>query len=225
MVSLVQEDRLEEIRDTHRLESHSLSEEVRKLRTQLGETEALFDAAQRATSSAEEALAKQKEEYAQLQKEVEAAKNVAKEEEEKRVKAVSLLKTVRQKLVKAEKDKEDALKEVATIKEREKDEKSKEQADRLNHQQEVESLNAAHEKATAALKAQFNKDMASMKERYESEIAALKGQFELDMATAKVGVKLCLVIRVADPPARPLTQRSLEQRPLRSQRSRTPSML
>ncbi|PPQ64426.1 hypothetical protein CVT26_002133 [Gymnopilus dilepis] len=181
----LQEDRLEEIRDTHRLESHSLSEEVRKLRTQLGETEALFDAAQRATSSAEEALAKQKEEYAQLQKEVEAAKNVAKEEEEKRVKAVSLLKTVRQKLVKAEKDKEDALKEVATIKEREKDEKSKEQADRLNHQQEVESLNAAHEKATAALKAQFNKDMASMKERYESEIAALKGQFELDMATAK----------------------------------------
>lgn len=189
----MQDDRLEEIRDTHRLESHSLSEEVRKLRIQLRETEALFEAAQRATSLAEEALGKQKEDYAQLQKEVEAAKNTAKEEEEKRVKAISLLKTVRQKLVKAEKDKDDALREVATIKERERDERSKEQTDRLNHQQELESLNATHEKATATLKAQFNKDMTSMKERYEQEIAALRGQFELDMAAAKVDARFHFV--------------------------------
>ncbi|KAF8912724.1 hypothetical protein CPB84DRAFT_1759339 [Gymnopilus junonius] len=181
----LQDDRLEEIRDTHKLESHSLSEEVRKLRTQLNETEALFEAAQRATSKAEEAVSKQKEEYTQLHKEVETAKNIAREEEEKRVKAISLLKTVRQKLVKAEKEKDDALREVASIREREKDEKSKEQAERLNFQREIESLNTTHEKEVATLKAQFNKDMASTKDRYEQEIAALRGQFELDLATVK----------------------------------------
>ncbi|KDR85056.1 hypothetical protein GALMADRAFT_52408, partial [Galerina marginata CBS 339.88] len=181
----LQEDRLEEVRDTHKLESHSLSEEVKKLRNQSEETEALFQAAQRATTHAEEAVDKQKDAFSQLQKEVDAAKNTAKEEEEKRVKAISLLKTVRQKLVKAEKDKDDAMRELSAVKERERGDKDKEQTERLNFQHELESLNASHEKATANLKAQFNKDFTSMKDRYEQEISAIRGQFELDLATTK----------------------------------------
>ncbi|CAA7266499.1 unnamed protein product [Cyclocybe aegerita] len=181
----VQEDRFDELRETHRLESHSRSEEVKKLQTQLDETEALFQAAQRATSSVEEASQKDREEIERLHKEVESAKGLAKEEEEKRVKAISLLKTVRQKLVKAEKDKEDAIKEVAASKEREKGDKDKEMAERMNLQYEMDDLKAAHEKATANLKSQFEKDMANLRERYEQEIIVLKGQAELDLAAAK----------------------------------------
>ncbi|KAH9486873.1 hypothetical protein JR316_0000938 [Psilocybe cubensis] len=181
----VQEARFAEVREIHKLETHSLTDEVKKIRNQLDETEALFQAAQRATSHAEEAVDKQKEDFARLQKEVEAAKNTAKEEEEKRVKAISLLKTVRQKLVKAEKDKEDAMKEIAAIKEREKNEKNQEQIDRLNFQQELEAVQTKHDEAVANLKAQFAKEMTSTKERYEQEINALRGQMELDVASSK----------------------------------------
>ncbi|KAF8973986.1 hypothetical protein BDZ97DRAFT_1777816 [Flammula alnicola] len=149
----LQEDRIEEMRDTHRLESHSRSAEVKKLRTQLDETESLFQAAQRATTHAEDLA----------DKKVEKSKTTAKEEEEKRVKAISLLKTVRQKL----------------------GDKDKEQAERLNFQHEMDNLTASHEKAAANLKAQFGKDFANMRERYEQEISALRGQFELDLASSK----------------------------------------
>ena len=186
MARLVQEDRIEELRDTHRLESQSRSAEVNKLKAQIDETEALFQAAQRATTYAEDTVGKHKAEIAQLEIEVEKAKTGAKEEEEKRVKAISLLKSVRQKLVKADKDKDDALRELASIKEREQGEKNKEQANRQNFQREIEALTATHEQATANLRAQFNKDFASMQERYRQEISALRGQFELDAASAKV---------------------------------------
>jgi hypothetical protein len=103
------------------------------------------------------------------------------------VKAISLLKTVRQKLVKAEKEKEDALRDFHSLKEREKDDKSKELAERATFQHELESLTAAHEKTTSNLKAQFGRDIANTRERYEQEMAALRGQFELDIASLKVG--------------------------------------
>jgi len=182
----VQEDRLEEVRETHKFESNSQSEEVKKLKTQLHETEALFQAAQRATTNAEEAVDKQKEEFTKLSKEVEAARNTAKEEEEKRVKAISLLKTVRQKLVKAEKDKDDVTRELLVLKEREKGDKDKEQADRQTFQKEIDSLNSAHDKAIANMKNQFNKDFNGMKERYEQEITLIRGQFELEITSLKV---------------------------------------
>jgi len=178
---------MDKLRDTHVLESHSQSEEVKKLKTQLDETEALFQAAQRATSNAEDAVEKSKEEVSRLQKDIESSKNTAKEEEEKRVKAVSLLKTVRQKLVKAEKEKEDALRDLLSFKEREKDDKSKELVERANFQHELESLTGAHEKTTSNLKAQFGRDIANTRERYEQEMTALRGQFELDITSLKVG--------------------------------------
>ena len=152
----------------------------------MAETEALFEAAQRATSHAEDTVNTHREEISRLQKDVEDVKNLAKEEEEKRVKAISLLKSVRQKLVKAEKDREDAVKEVNSLKDREKGDKDKEHAERLNFQYELESLTTAHEKATTTLKSQFEKDSAAMRERYEQEISSLRGQSELDVASFKV---------------------------------------
>jgi hypothetical protein len=152
----------------------------------MAETEALFEAAQRATSHAEDTVNTHREEISQLQKDVEDVKNLAKEEEEKRVKAISLLKSVRQKLVKAEKDREDAIKEVNSLKDREKGDKDKEHAERLNFQYEMESLTATHEKATTTLKSQFEKDSAAMRERYEQDIGSLRGQSELELASFKV---------------------------------------
>ena len=152
----------------------------------MAETEALFEAAQRATSHAEDTVKSHREEISQLQKDIEDVKNLAKEEEEKRVKAISLLKSVRQKLVKAEKDREDAVKEANSLKDREKGDKDKEHAERLNFQYELESLTAAHEKVTTTLRSQFEKDSAAMRERYEQEIGALRGQSELDLASIKV---------------------------------------
>lgn len=185
---IVQDDSLQEVQETHKHENHSLSAEIRKLKTQLTETEALFEAAQRATSNVEQAAGKQKEDVSRLEKELEQAKNLAKEEEEKRVKAITLLKTVRQKLVKAEKDRDDTLTEMAAIKEREKSDKEKEQVDRLNFLREVDAQRTAHLQEITDLRSQFEKDISALQERHEHEISVLRGQREMDLANAKVGV-------------------------------------
>ncbi|TFK41095.1 hypothetical protein BDQ12DRAFT_710926 [Crucibulum laeve] len=180
-----QDDRIEELRDTHRLESKSQSEQIEKLRTQLVETEALFQASQSSTAEAEETAAKNKVEFDRLQTEIERLKTVAKEEEEKRVKAISLLKTVRQKLVKAEKEREDAVSEAASLKGKEQAGKDQENAERERLLKEIEAISSEKEKAEAGLKAYFEREIANTKERYEKDISALKGQFELDVVTAK----------------------------------------
>ena len=104
------------------MESKSQIEQIDKLKAQIDEAEALLRATQGSTARAEEEVAKQKAEVEHLKKEVERMKGNVKDEEEKRVKAVGLLKTVRQKLVKAEKERDDALKEVQSVKDRDKGE-------------------------------------------------------------------------------------------------------
>ncbi|KAF5313957.1 hypothetical protein D9611_006862 [Ephemerocybe angulata] len=179
------EGRLEELRDVHRLEAKSQTDQIDKLKTQLQETEALFQASERAISEAEGKLALDQTDAKALQAEAERYKLVAKEEEEKRVKAVSLLKTVRQKLVRTEKEKEDALREVAASKERDRGEKEKEHVDRLRAQQEMEMVQIEKEKVVAQQKAGFEREVAALRERYEKEMAAVKGQLELEIITLK----------------------------------------
>src|SRR4051812_3301911 len=87
---------MEEIRDTHRLESSSSTKLIQELRDQLSKSEAALSS-----------QAAQQLETAQLRAELKKTQTQAKEEEEKRSKAISLLKTVRQKLVKLEKEKEE----------------------------------------------------------------------------------------------------------------------
>ncbi|KAL0951091.1 hypothetical protein HGRIS_007829 [Hohenbuehelia grisea] len=180
-----QEDRIEELRDIHRLESSSQSDQVEQLRKQLSETEALFKTTQEAVSQAKSESARFKSEVDKLKGDVERNATIAKEEEEKRVKAISLLKTVRQKLVKAEKDKEEALKEAAAAKDREQTDRGKVQAETSKLQKEIDAVNAEREQAVNGLKAQFDKEISALKDRHEKEVAALRGQFELDAITVK----------------------------------------
>ncbi|KAJ7631008.1 hypothetical protein FB45DRAFT_990856 [Roridomyces roridus] len=157
-----QEDRIGELRDTHRLESSSQSAQIEKLKKQLGESETLLAASQSS-----------KAEIDRLKGEVERSKQVAKEEEEKRVKAISLLKTVRQKLVKAEKERDDLQRDAGAAKDKEKAERDSDQLEKARLRAEIETVNTEREKVVAALKA------------HDKEAAALRGQFELETLTAK----------------------------------------
>jgi len=180
----VQDDRLQELHVNHKLETQALSEGLRKTKTHLKETETLFEAAQRGVTNAEEMADQKKEEISQLEKELDQSKTVAREEEEKRVKAITLLKTVRQKLVKAEKDREDVFKEMAAMREREKGNKDKDQAEKLHLLRDLE-LSAQE---IAALRAQFEKDLSATRERFEQGVSTLKGEHELDLASVKVPI-------------------------------------
>lgn len=177
---------MQELRDTHRLESNSQSDQIAKRRREVDEAEALFKASQDSISQLEHESAKQKAEINRLHAEVGHSKVLAKEEEEKRVKAISLLKTVRQKLVKAEKEKEDVLKEVGALRERETGEREKEQAEKAKLQGEIATVNEEREKAVVGLRAQFDREVANVKDRHEKEISALRAQFELEAIASKV---------------------------------------
>lgn len=180
-----QEERIEELRETHRLESKSQIELVDELRSQIQGNEALFKATQSSKAQLEADIAKRKAETDQLRADVEKLNSFAKDEEEKRSKAVSLLKTVRQKLVKAEKDREDVLKEMAALKESQKTEHDKEQLDRERLQGELNKLKIEKEVSLADHRAQFEKDLAAIKLRSEKELSALRSQFELETIAAK----------------------------------------
>ncbi|KAJ7038120.1 hypothetical protein C8F04DRAFT_1220408 [Mycena alexandri] len=180
-----QEDRIEELRDTHRLESTSQSVQIEKLKKQLTEVEALLAASRGSIAQGDESAAAQKAEIDRLLGEVERSKRVAKEEEEKRVKAISLLKTVRQKLVKAEKERDDTLREVAMSKDKDKVDRERDQLDRARLQAEIEVVNSEREKAVAGLKIQFDREIATLRDKQEKEISALRGQFELEALTTK----------------------------------------
>ncbi|KZT72739.1 hypothetical protein DAEQUDRAFT_663226, partial [Daedalea quercina L-15889] len=180
--------RIEELRDIHRLEAKSQTEQIDKLKAQIDEAEALLRGLQSSTSRAEEDSAKRKAEIERLQTEMERMKGTVKDEEEKRVKAVGLLKTVRQKLVKAEKDRDDALREIQGVKDKEKGELEKERAEKADLKREVERANAERETALKGLKAHFDKEIAALKEKHEKELAAMKGQFELEAITTKTSL-------------------------------------
>jgi len=150
---------MEELRDTHRLESKSQSELVSKLRTQLAAAEAkAADAAQ----------------VVQLRADLTKAQTTAKEEEEKRTKAISLLKTVRQKLVKVEKEKEEIEKD-----------RAEERAQRSKALEDVEKVKAEREREANNLRKSFERELASLKERSEKDLAAKKAAWELEMITTK----------------------------------------
>lgn len=183
---LGQDERIEELRDTHKLESKSQSEQIDKLHKQMEETEVLLKASQSTETNKKDESQKTNAEMEKLKAEAEKFKTIAAQEEEKRTKAIVLLKTVRQKLVKAEKERDDAMREVNDLKEKDRVEKIKEKSERLKLQQEIEQVNLEREKAVAGLKAQFDREVSNLKDRKEKETSALKGQYELEAITLKV---------------------------------------
>ncbi|EGN92554.1 hypothetical protein SERLA73DRAFT_99084 [Serpula lacrymans var. lacrymans S7.3] len=98
---------------------------------------------------------------------------------------MSLLKAVRQKLIKAEKDRDDAFKELNGAKERERKQKEQDDAERAKLQSEVNSAKAERESAVAALRAQFDKELADTKIRLERDLSNVKEQLSLDMTSMK----------------------------------------
>ncbi|TFY70356.1 hypothetical protein EVG20_g2639 [Dentipellis fragilis] len=180
-----QDERIEELRETHRLESRSQSDLLDQVRKQLAESESLVTAGQGTTTKLKAEVAQQKAEIEKLHTEVERAKSAGKDEEEKRTKAVSLLKTVRQKLVKAEKERDEAVAEAKAIRASEKGEREKEQVERAKLQSEIDKVKGEKETAIANLKALHEREWTALKERNEKELSALRGQFELEAITTK----------------------------------------
>ncbi|KAF8560421.1 hypothetical protein OG21DRAFT_1600190 [Imleria badia] len=180
-----QEARLEELQDTHRLENASQEDRIEKLRQQLSEAEALLAASQSTASQTEEDNAKRHSDIERLRAEVSKANTIAKEEEEKRVKAISLLKTVRQKLVKAEKERDDALRDLNETRDKSLGEKEKDRAERANLEREVDVVNAEREKAITGLRAQFDKDIVAAKDRAERDVQTAKKQFDVETNALK----------------------------------------
>ena len=117
---------------------------------------------------------------------LEKQQGAVKDEEEKRTKAIALLKTVRQKLVKAEKERDDAINEASDLKEKEKADKARERVEKVRLQNEIEQANLEREKAIAGLKTQFDKEVVLLKDRQEKEIQVLKGQFDSETSALKV---------------------------------------
>ncbi|TDL28723.1 hypothetical protein BD410DRAFT_712431 [Rickenella mellea] len=179
------DDRIEELRDTHRLESRSQSDQVESLRKQVGDMEAALNVAKKATTRAEDESDKRKVEVDRLNGEIEKARKLAKDEEEKGVKAIGLLKTVRQKLLKAEKERDEAVKEVSTHKEKAKLEREKEKSEKAKLESDIEVVRAEKEKDINGLKLHFDRELANMKDRLEKDFSARKGQFEIDAIAMK----------------------------------------
>ncbi|KXN89967.1 Laminin subunit alpha-2 [Leucoagaricus sp. SymC.cos] len=181
----VQEDRIEDLRETHKLSASSQINQIDTLQTQFRESDALFKEAQKSATKLEETISLKEKEIASLRSDTERLNTVVKEEEEKRTKAISLLKSVRQKLVKAEKDKEDSLKEITILREKDKANGEKLLVERQKVEREIENIQSEKEKALVGVRVQFEKEMAGLKERHDREMAAMRGQFELDAITTK----------------------------------------
>lgn len=182
----MQEDRIEEMRETHKLSAASQVDQIDTLQHQLRETDALLQKAKKSITKLEESVSRGEKEAMILKSESERLNTIVKEEEEKRTKAISLLKSVRQKLVKAEKDKEDALKDLAILKEKDKGNVEKEQTERKKFEREIEVAKTEKDEALAGLRIQYEKEMASLRERHDKELATARAQFELDAITTKV---------------------------------------
>lgn len=158
---------MEELRDTHRLEGSSQSELITKLRSQLSKAESNLAA------KAADLLAMD-----QIKTDLSKAQKQVKEEEEKRNKAIQLLKTVRAKLVKAEKEKEEIDKD-----------RAEERAQRSQAGEEAERIKAERAREVDSLRKGFERELASTKERYEKDLQSKKAAWELDMITTKVSLR------------------------------------
>ena len=169
---------------------------IERLRKQAQETEALLHASHSAEAMNKESTEKFQSEISNLRADLEKQKGAVKDEEEKRTKAIALLKTVRQKLVKAEKERDDLVKEMSELKEKDKADKARERAEKIKLQNEIEQGNLEREKAVAGLRTQFDREVILLTDKQEKDIQALKRQFDSEMAALKVFTPPCSQISI-----------------------------
>ena len=110
------------------------------------------------------------------------------------MKAVSLLKNVRQKLVKTEKERDDMARELQAIKAKEEKIREKEQSERFEWESKIEQLRNDKEREVKAMQSHHEKEIASFQTQLDREIHTQKAQFELELATCKVLLKLLLYL-------------------------------
>lgn len=183
----MQQERLAELRDAHRLESRSQTERIESLEAQLQSKDSALSLLAGKVEAAEIATASAQVEVKTLSDDAVKLRQTAKDEEEKRTKALSLLRALRQKLVKTEKEKAEAelARDAATSAAAQAGDGTK--ADRVRAEQELTSLRAAQEQQLAKLRQSFERDATAQKQQLERELAARKAQAELDAITAKAG--------------------------------------
>ncbi|KAG8715490.1 hypothetical protein FRC11_003796 [Ceratobasidium sp. 423] len=169
-----QEERLEEVREMHKMESSSQSDLIEKLRQQLAESEALLKVAESDRTTDQNTVS-------QHEAEIERLKQSLKDEEEKRTKAITLLKTVRQKLTKAEKERDDVIKE----REKDKEDMTAAKAEIERVKADAERAKNERERDFAGMRDRFERELKETKERYEKELAVRKGQYELEAITTR----------------------------------------
>jgi chromosome segregation ATPase len=220
-----QDSRIEELRDMHRLESSSQSELIDNLRQKVGDAEAQASAAQSSLQTERALLAAErstresliaaerakhstdltdldilKAKLKEAEADVEKSKGVAKEEEEKRTKAISLLKTVRTKLVKAEKERDDLqlqMNEAKNVEGKGEEEvrSLKNELEGLNNElervrreseREIERVREEAKWEVEKRRRQLENDMASARDAMERDILARRGEWEIEGIAAKV---------------------------------------
>ncbi len=222
--------RMEELRDTHRLESLSQSELVESLRQKNSDANAQIAALESSLATERSLLAAERSTRESLiaaerarhntgladleglkeklrERDAENARLAAsaKEEEEKRTKAISLLKTVRTKLVKAEKDRDDAVKEATTLREnagageRNREEEFRgirSELDRVRNEldrtraessREVERVREESLREFERRRGALENEVASLRDSMERDILARRGEWEIEGIAAKVG--------------------------------------
>jgi chromosome segregation ATPase len=186
-----QEERLQELRDIHHTETKSQTELIDRLRREAEEAASFSKASSASISKAEQEASKHKQEVERLRADLTKATTLAKEEEEKRTKAISLLKTVRQKLVKTEKERDDAIKDAGAGRRKVEEELEKERVEKAQAQADVAKVNAERDSALAGMKSHFDREVAGLKDRQQKEVTAIKGQLELEAVTMRVGSVSC----------------------------------
>ena len=182
----MQDDRFDELRDTHRLESKSQSDQIDSLRRQLSEAEALVNASQSVITQRDNEASSHAAEIASLKTELEEARRLQKEREAKEAKAIGLLRTARQSMAKAQQERDAAVKELGGAKQKQLSEREKALAEKASLTREVEAANAEKDRALNGMKAQFDREKAALRDRLEQETLTLRGQLELEAITAKV---------------------------------------
>jgi hypothetical protein len=166
---------LAELQHAHDLKVASKSEQIEELRKQLFESESLLSMA------GEDATVKQNEAHT-LTSMLEKSKMTAKEEEEKRVKAVGLLKTVRQKLVKTERERDELNRDLLAAR-TELDKGINERAALQNAMGAVKSDAIAQ---IAEAKVSWHKEMANQKTEMEKATSSALERMKLDLSATNV---------------------------------------
>lgn len=180
-----QKSRIEELRETHRLEHQSQQTEIDALRDSLSARNKSLEEANDKLAAADKSAEATRQEIVKAADEYDKLKLVAKEEEEKRVKALSLLRALRQKLVKNEQEKGANDQELEKARKAEKDALDTLKSDRARFDKEIVALRTAHEAQITKLRTGFEREAQGLKERFEKEAVSKRGQFELDAIHVK----------------------------------------